>query len=124
MSGKIINLKDVKVEVKKISHLSFDDAFSDEPSLIDIVIRNAVKKRDELMYSLFVDYGYCKDEVDELIKFGVIEGDRTILSCDPATMVTYFYLHGEALFYITERFDPGTCIISVGYKKLKGERDV
>lgn len=121
MSGKTIKLKDAKVEVKKISHLSFDDAFSDEPSLIDIVIRNAVGKRDELIYSLFVDYGYCKDEVDDFIKFGVIEIDRFALPNEPTTLVTYFYLHGEALFYITERFDPKTRMISVNYKKLKGD---
>lgn len=89
--------------------------------LIQEIIRCAAKKYDELVFSLFEEYGYSKDEVIELMKLGVIEGEKMALLSMPVIEVTYFYVHGEALFMVSESFDESTCTISVNYKKLKGE---
>ena len=89
--------------------------------LIQEIIRGAAKKYDELVFSLFEEYGYSKDEVIELMKLGVIQGTTCVLNASLTTEMTYFYVHSEPLFMVSKTLDDLTHTISVNYMKLKGE---
>ena len=114
---------DKKIEIKKLSHLDFDEAFSPEPSLIDKAILDAVKRFEELAFSLFEEYGYSRDEVMELGRNGYAMIDRRISIRYPEYTFSVFSVHGETLFTIVEKYDIEKCTFYLAYEKVKGEKD-
>lgn len=94
------------------------------PSLIDMYVRRITEERDELIYSLFEECGYRREEVLDLIKDGIITGTASSSVVYPDMKWYTFSAHGETLFIMNEVFDPVTCNVTLRYQKVKGERDV
>ena len=105
-------------------YVNVDEIAIDSPNLIDLYLRNLVKQKEDLIYSLFEEYGYPREEVIDLMKSGIIEGTKTRSVIYPDMEYMTFSAHGETLFTVCEKFDPDNCTMRLGFQKVKGERNV
>lgn len=123
MSGKTIKeiIFDDVHKTSAFKYVNVDEIAIDTPNLIDLYIRNLVKQKEDLIYSLFEEYGYPREEVLDLIKAGIIEGTKTRSVIYPDMEYMAFSAHGETLFTVCEKFDPENCTMKLGFQRVKGE---
>ena len=113
-----------KIQTKYIpKDVPIIDIHHDYTNLIDEYLRKASKAKDELIFKLFEECGYPIDSIRELIEAGVIEGERCTSAVDPGIEWIICRAYDETLFIIIEKYDQENHTISLGYKKLKGDKD-
>lgn len=117
------------MEIKEIEKIQIPrtvpiDIFLDDTmSIYQKFLRNAVEKFDEIVESVFKEYGYSKDEIFELYKLGCVEGERCMSTIEPGVSWITYSVHGETLFTIMEKIDLGNYKISYHIERLKGDKD-
>ena len=97
------------------------DIHHDHPNLIDEYLRKAAKAKDDLIFKLFEECGYPRENIMELIEAGVIEGERRTSMIDPGIEWIVCKAYGDTLFVIMEKYDRENHTIKLSYQKAKGE---
>ena len=124
MSGKTIKETTNSMFEEVIIEKTLADEVELLPSLIDMYARRFAEERDELIYSLFEECGYHREEVLDLIRDGIITGTASSSVVYPDMNWYTFSAHGETLFIMNEVFNPVTNNVTLSYQVVKGDEDV